>query len=305
MTSLPRRQSLLLRIARIVLRTRGVKRALSSPGLAEIDRLRNVAAGPAQPRARVARAFEIERIDDGGLAVFRMAPRSGATRNTLVYLPGGGYINPMVAEHWDLIAALVTRTGATVYVPQYALAPAGTADTEIPRIARFLAKLATDIPDPARLWLAGDSAGGGLATAAAIHLRQIGGPALQHLVLFSPWLDVELANPAIRAFARRDPSLAVPGLRYAGKLWAGDRATSSPLVSPVHADLSLLPPTTLVIGTSDIFLPDSRKFAAMAREAGADIEFIEVNGGFHVFVGAPFIPESRATLDLIAAQLTG
>ena len=304
MAALPRHQSPLLRFARLVLRTRGVKRALSTPELTELDRQRNVAAGPAEPRPRVLRTLEVHRNDHDGLVVFRAVPRRGATRDTLVYLPGGGYINPMVAEHWDLVAALAQRTGATVYIPQYTLAPAGTADTEVPRIARFLATLAAEVPDPAQLWLAGDSAGGGLAAATAVHLGASGGPAIAHLLLFSPWLDVELTNPGIPAVAHRDPSLAVPGLRYAGKLWAGDRATSSPLVSPIHADPSLLPPTTLVIGTSDIFLPDSRKFAAGAREADADIEYIEVSGGFHVFVGAPFIAESRATLDIVAARLT-
>lgn len=137
--------------------------------------------------------------------------------------------------------------------------------------------------------VAGDSAGAGLATGLALAT----GIALAGLLLISPWLDVTMTNPAIRALEDRDVMLGVPGLRYWGRAWAGEWALDDPRVSPIHGDLGTLPPTRIYQGGRDVFLADARRCAVLAEKAGGDVALEEFPDGFHVFPGATFTPEAH------------
>ncbi|WP_087508609.1 alpha/beta hydrolase [Cellulomonas iranensis] len=305
-TTAPRRRpSLLLRFATAVVRSRGVKTVLSSPERTEADRLDNVAAGPARPPARLLRELDVQERTLEGVTTYRVAGRGAPSRGVMVYLPGGAYINPMVPEQWGVVRDLVRRAGMTVHVPMYRLAPEGTVSTEAPRVAAILRAVVEQDGGDGVVAIGGDSAGGGLAAAVSLHAGRHGGPRVDQLVLFSPWLDVALTNPGIAAIDPHDPSLAVPGLRWAGRLWAGDVPLDDPLVSPVHADPTAFPPTTIVMGSSDIFAADARQLVAAAAASGADMEYLEAAGGFHVFVGATFLPETRWAMREVAARLRG
>ena len=83
----------------------------------------------------------------------------------------------------------------------------------------------------------GDSAGGGLALAATRELVQRGEPTPGHMVLLSPWLDVTLSDPAIALIHDPVTSPAIPALKVAGLIWAGDLSTSDPAVSPLYGSL--------------------------------------------------------------------
>lgn len=147
----------------------------------------------------------------------------------------------------------------------------------------------------------GDSAGGGLALATAMRLRDEGLAPPRHLVLFAPWLDVGLTNPGVAGLIARDPMLEVVGLRYSGRLWAGALPLDSPQVSPGGGDPRGLPPTAVVVGARDVFLADCRDFAA--RAAGVDITLLEGAGGFHVYPAATFLPGSTEARRLVTARL--
>ncbi|WP_234534801.1 alpha/beta hydrolase fold domain-containing protein [Streptomyces shenzhenensis] len=137
-----------------------------------------------------------------------------------------------------------------------------------------------------------------------MRLRDEGLPPPRHLVLFAPWLDAGLTNPGVADVVARDPMLDVVGLRYAGRLWAGALPLDSPQVSPGGGDPRGLPPTTVIVGTRDIFLADCRDFAARARAAGVDVTLLEGTDGFHVYPAATFLPESAEARRLVTARLT-
>ncbi|MEU0227274.1 alpha/beta hydrolase [Streptomyces sp. NPDC006284] len=233
-----------------------------------------------------------------------MSPKGAKSATTpFIYLHGGGYINPIIGHHWRLIAALATENSWQVTVPLYRLAPDGDATEALTR----LTALHEGVVREARVApvLGGDSAGGGLALALALRLRdeRLTGP--RHLALFSPWLDVTLDNPEIPSVERLDPTLAPPGLRHAGLLWANGRDLKDPAVSPLYADPAHLCPTTVFTGTHDIFLPDCRTFAAEAGRRGVDVELYEFPEAFHVFIAATFLPESRHARRLLARRIRG
>lgn len=239
-----------------------------------------------------------------GRTVITVSPKVGASRWRIIYLHGGAYVNDLIAPHWTIIDRLMTATGAAVTVPLYPLAP----EHDYRAAFAFLhdvyrGMLAHD--RAADIVIAGDSAGGGLALGQVLDDRAKGLPLPGRIILFSPWLDLTLANPRARAVEPDDMMLAVDALRLCGRWWAAPTDPKSPILSPLYADLKRLPPIDLFQGTRDIFVVDARTFAAKARAAGNAIDYREYPGGFHVFVGGPDTPEGEDVFHRIAVDLPG
>jgi epsilon-lactone hydrolase len=243
--------------------------------------------------ALLRRRCEVVRSDRDGMEVVTLTPKRGATGTQLMYLHGGAYVNALMRPHWTIVSDLVRRTGATVTVPMYPRAPEHTALHVFPRIRSLYDALrAGGRP----VFVAGDSAGGGLALSLAIQLRDAGIAGPDALLLFSPWLDLTMTNPEIPALEPIDPMLHAAGLIWCGERWAGDLPTTDPRLSPIYDDLRDLPPTHVYQGGRDIFVADARRFAQKAEQVGAHVDLHHFADGFHVFVAAPFTPESRLAL---------
>ncbi|GAB2461559.1 alpha/beta hydrolase fold domain-containing protein [Conyzicola lurida] len=236
----------------------------------------------------------------GGRDVITLTPKQGTTGTQLLYTHGGCYVFPLLPVHWRIIATLMRESGATVTVPLYGLAPEHHVDEAyalLEGVYRGLA--ATGSP----VFLAGDSAGGGLALGQALRYRDVGLPAPAGVVLISPWVDVTMANPDIRAVEPRDPMLGVAGFVAAGAWWANGADPRSPLVSPLYGRLDGLPPVSVHQGGRDILAPDALSLVSRLREAGNDVSLEYLPGAFHDYVGAPWTPEARATLRSIGRVL--
>ena len=151
------------------------------------------------------------------------------------------------------------------------------------------------------MFLAGDSAGGGLALGQGIRYRDRGGRQPAGIILFSPWVELTMTNPAIDAYARRDPMLRPAAQRLAAKQWTDDLA--NPLASPINDSLAGLPPLSVYLGGNEIMRPDVEAFVAKAKAAGTPVHYWLSPHAFHDFVALTWIPESKAALDDVAAQL--
>ena len=247
---------------------------------------------PAPPTARIRRVADVAARTVEGRTVYDVTPkRPSATR--MLYLPGGCYLYPIQSAHWGIVANLVERSGVSVTVPLYGLAPDHTVDEAYGLL---------DSLDGAGAWLAGDSAGGGLALGHAMRLRDVRSPAAG-VILISPWTDVTLDNPAIAELQRSDRMLATPGLRAAAALWAGSHDPRSPLVSPLFGDLAGLPPVHIFQGGRDVLAADARLLADGIRAAGGDVQLEFVEKAFHDYPGAPWLPEAQRSLRRMAELL--
>ena len=150
--------------------------------------------------------YDVRETTVDGCLVLRLTPRDGATGQHLIYTHGGSYVHALVREHWWLIDRSTRGSGVTITLPFYRLAPEGGPERAYALLRKVYAELA-GTGSGARITLAGDSAGGGLALGRAIAYRDAGAPALRQVVLFSPWVDVALTNPAIPSLQPRDPVL--------------------------------------------------------------------------------------------------
>ncbi len=233
-----------------------------------------------------------------GWPLYRITPTHGTPAGSVIYAHGGGWVNQIVAPHWNLCARIAARADTTVLVPIYPLIPEGTAAAVVDTVA----DLAADAVATGPLCLAGDSAGGQIALSAALALRDRHHATAARTILISPGLDATLSNPEIARVEPTDPWLGQPGIRVFTELWRGELALDDPQVSPVYGDPTGLGPITLFTGTRDILNPDARVFRDRAAAAGVDLDYHEAAGLVHVY---PLLPTAsgQAARRLIVEQL--
>jgi acetyl esterase/lipase len=228
---------------------------------------------------------------DGVRGVWLDRARSSA--GVIVYLHGGTYITGPEKEQWQWFSRLCRSTAMAGLMVDYDLAPDAAYPVAHDQTIRVLDHLAGD----SRWFLAGDSAGGGLALGVAYTLRDTGRGRAGGLLLVSPWLDITMSNPEARARHRIDAMLSLRGLSRGAVPYAGESDPRDPHISPLFGDPGGLPPMQVHVGTRELFLWDNRAWARKCREAGVACELIEVEGGFHDFaIAVRMVPEARAAL---------
>lgn len=259
--------------------------------------------GPSAPipkRLRVTYAVTEDQIQ--GHRVVTVQPREGGSGTHVMFLHGGGYLLPIQASHWGFVERLVRSTGATIVVPMYPkIAQRGAAEAHefVQEIYRQVVRMAATNA----VFLLGDSAGGGLALACALSVRDRAAQLRQPdaVILVSPWVDVTMTNPLIRPIEQGDAMLSVAALRAAGALWAGERDLQDPQISPLYGDLADLPPVHVYQGDRDLLAPDAALLVERIGEVGGVATMHMCRGGFHDYIVAAHTPEARQGLARIEA----
>ncbi|WP_344344726.1 alpha/beta hydrolase fold domain-containing protein [Agrococcus versicolor] len=231
-------------------------------------------------------------------------PAASVDACQVVHVHGGAFVFAIQDLHWLALATLATRSGATVHVPLYGLAPAHAAPEALELLDEVVASVRGSAPGR-RVVLSGDSAGGGLALAHAVRTRDRGAPPVDALLLWSPWLDVAVPDRDDPRLERREPMLTVASLRRAGAMWAGANGVRDPRASPIHADLVGLPPITTLAGGRDLLVEDARRLHRAVHAVGGASTLREWRGGFHVFMAAMRTRESRQAIAMAADVLRG
>jgi monoterpene epsilon-lactone hydrolase len=246
----------------------------------------------ARPPRGIRRRYDVERRDVDGFPCYTLrSPRRTDSSLHVVHLHGGGFVEEIEPQHWRYGALLADHLGCAVTLPIYPLVPHYDHTAILPMVEAAYDRLSAE-----RLVITGDSAGAALALAIAQKLREQGRPQPERLILFSPWLDVLLEDPISVLLDEHDPMLGIAGLREAGRMYAEGADPRDPRISPLHADLTGLGPFSVFIGTRDLLLPDARRFAAKAADAGIDVDFCEYPGMFHDWMLQP-IPEGREAMN--------
>ena len=236
----------------------------------------------------------------GGIAGERVSAPGARTDGLIVLLHGGGYVTGCPITHRKLAARLSQAAALPVLVPDYRLAPEHPAPAAVEDALAVIEALYRDGVDPARLALAGDSAGGGLALALCLALTSRGLPQPACAVLMSPWTDILARGESYAGNHVADPSMRVERLRDAGRLYTAGGDPLDPLISPIEADLAGLPPLMIQVGGDEVMLDDSTVFAERARAAGVAVDCEVWPGLCHVFQNhRPRIPEAGQAIDAL------
>lgn len=256
-----------------------------------------------EPPAAVARDFDIQRRELTGRPVYTLAPKQNRSAVRLLHLHGGAYVSGITRFHWLFLARLAGRTGCTITIPIYPLAPEGNYREAFAFVTEVYRDLAAGTAAD-NLVLSGDSAGAGLALALAQTLAGQGLPQPRDIVMISPWLELTARNPGIAAVQPRDPWLAVPGALEAARLWAAGDDPNDPRLSPINGPIAGLGRLHLWIGDRDILLPDCRDLRERAMREGVPLQYVEQPGMIHVWPLLP-IRQAQATTGEIAAVIAG
>ena len=227
----------------------------------------------------------------GEFPAYVVTPRGIDPERTVVLVHGGGFVAPMDPFHVRYATRLATALRARVVLPDYPLAPEHSWRDSHAALVDLVARWAGKSGE---LVLAGDSAGGGLALALALTLRDRGGPQPDRLVLHSPWADLTTSTPDTVAFSERDTWLFLGKLHAYAGWWAGSPDDlGRPEVSPALACLDGLPPALMFCGTRDTLAPGCRLLAERAEASRWDLTYVEVPDLIHVYPLLPFVPEAR------------
>jgi monoterpene epsilon-lactone hydrolase len=242
-------------------------------------------------------------IEIGGMQAAWFAPPGAAETPVILYVHGGSYIFGSLRTHADMLARLALATGVRVLGIEYRLAPEYPYPAALDDALAAYRWLLDQGIAPARIALAGESAGGNLVAVTLIALRDAGAPLPACGVLISPWVDLAGTHASRQA---NDPyDYGPPEMLLAqARDFAGGVPLDDPRVSPLHADLRGLPPLFVQVGEVELLADEARAFAERARAAGVDVTLDLLPDMPHAApLFAAFVAGGRRAIDDIAAFL--
>lgn len=214
----------------------------------------------------------------------------------MLYLHGGGYCLGSIDTHHELMARLSLHGRCRVLGVDYRLAPEFPYPAALEDALAGYRHLLAEGYAAARIFIAGDSAGGGLAVATLLALRGAGDPLPRGAVLFSPWTDLTASGHSLTTHSELDPMVDRDTVVDLASRYVGDADPAAPLISPIFGDLSGLPPLEIQVGDHEVLLDDSLRLAERVSKAGGRANIRIFEGAVHVFQAFPFLPETREAM---------
>ena len=241
-----------------------------------------------------------EVVSAGGIKAEWVSAPDGDAGRAVLYLHGGGYVIGSINTHRSLAARLSRASGARVLVIDYRLAPEHPHPAAVDdAVAAYRWMLAQGLK-PARITVAGDSAGGGLTVATLVAIRDAKLPLPGAGACLSPWVDLEGIGESMTTKADVDPIVQKAGLLQMAAAYLGGKAPRTPLAAPLYADLSGLPPLLIQVGTDETLLDDASRLAERARKAGVTVSYEPWESMIHVWhLFAPMLDEGQQAIERV------
>ncbi len=235
----------------------------------------------------------------GGVAGESVLAPGAGDKEAVLYFHGGGYVIGSPRTHRTLTGKLSQTSDAVVKAIDYRLAPENPFPAALDDALAAYRALLENYPAE-KIAVSGDSAGGGLAFALLLKLREEGLPMPACAAPISPWTDLTGQSATLVSLADKDPMVQKEPLLEMAALYHGKQSAKNPFVSPLFADLSGLPPLLVLVGSDETLLDDSRAIHKNAQSAGVQStleiwpDMIHVWPMFHTF-----LPEGAQALDKI------
>ncbi len=279
-----------------------LKRTVKSKPLHEIDPEILRANMDAYAPKKNPPGVSLESINDGAIRGEWHRHARSEPGTTILYLHGGGYVFGSAKSHRAVTFALAEAAAAQVFSLDYRLAPEHPFPAAVEDAVAAYQWLLGQGVEPRKLIIAGDSAGGGLALALVLALKQRGLAAPAGLVLYSPWTDLAVTGASIDANEKTDAMFKAEYIRKGiGRVLNG-ADPMDPLASPLYGDVSAFPPSLIFVSDDEVLRDDALRMHERLLEAGARSTLISERGLPHVwpiFVG--MFPEALTAVRRSAA----
>lgn len=247
------------------------------------------------------KGVDLEPVADGAIKGEWHRLADGAAERTLFYLHGGGYVFGSPRVYRTMTYPWLLQANANAFLPVYRLAPEHKCPAAIDDAVAAYEWLVAGGVRPETIVIAGDSAGGGLALAAMMALRDKGAALPAAAVLFSPWTDLAASGPSIAANARSDAMFMAETVRRGGARYAGDLDLKDPRVSPLYGEMNGLPPMLIFASRSELLFDDSARLVQKAKAAGVTVRLEARDALPHVWpMFHALIPEAKAAIRIAA-----
>ena len=284
---------------------------------AEIDTVRKMLASSPRPaglserrkrldalgtRYSLPADLRVETADANGVAAeWTMTPEAEPARAVL-FLHGGGYVSGSLDSHRHMIGQAGREARSRTLSLAYRLAPEHPFPAALEDAIAGYHFLLSQGFDPKRIAVAGESAGGGLAIAMLVSLRDRGIPLPACTWCSSPWVDLEAIGGSMTANASVDPLIQKAYLMELAAAYLKGADPRTPLASPLYADLRGLPPMLIQVGSAETLLDDSVRLAGVAGAAGVRVTlevWPDMIHAWHLFY--PQLADGRRALAQVGA----
>ena len=243
------------------------------------------------------REAETSRGELGGVATSWVAMPNARSDRHVLFLHGGGYVAGSAELYRHILWRIAAASGARVAAIDYRLAPEHPFPAALDDAVAAWRALSAGGAEPRRTTVIGDSAGGGLALALGLRLRDVGDPLPAAIIALSPWTDLALTGASLWRNARADPMQNAGDAADFAALYLAGEDPRSPYASPLYGDPTGLPPTLIHVGSDEILRDDATRMAKRMRAAGCAVEleiWPRMPHVWHLF--ASVMPEARRAI---------
>lgn len=242
-------------------------------------------------------AIQCEAVSAGGVPAEWIAPQGRQPTGVVLYLHGGSFTSGSITSHRALAGNVALASASRSLLIDYRLAPEHPFPAALEDACAAYEWLLSQGNAPDQIVLAGDSAGGTLALALLVYLRDRDRPLPAAAVCLSPGPDLTFSGESWVFNARKDVLIDEREVRQAVALYLNGADPRAPLASPYFADLAGLPPLLIQVGAHEVFLSDASRFAEKAGQAGVAVTLEVWPGMQHVWqFAAKLLPEGRSAI---------
>ncbi len=262
--------------------------------LVEKERINN--SKPFELESDIATKYNLAQQCMGGVPTVVM----GSGNSCILFCHGGGYLYPVMDEHWDMLQYITSKSGWRAVTPIYQRVPQGNAGTVVPSMYQVYKQLLDD-DSISHIVVMGDSAGGGLALALCEYIAHMGTAQPDKMILLSPWLDIDMTNPDIEGYIHTDKLMRVHELVAIGEYYKQDTELLW-LASPIANITSELAPVLMFAGGYELFVPDCLLAKQLFERANVPVQLHFVENMPHDFLIFPS-PEAQVAQDIVVKTL--
>lgn len=248
------------------------------------------------------RFVEMKEVTYAGLPAAWFRPQKCSDDKVILYYHGGGYSVGSYNTHRALIARIARAAGHPVLAINYRMAPEHPFSAALDDAVIAYKQLQAD--GWQSIFLAGDSAGGGLSLATTMKLREEGVKLPTAIVAISPWTDLTLSGDSVRSKADVDPLIEPRLLEIFAKKYYQEHDPKNPYISPLFGNFEGFPPIYIQVGGNEVLLDDSTRLAQKMKKAGVKVEFELWDHMMHVWhYLAGIVPEANMAIDKIGEYI--
>lgn len=253
---------------------------------------------------RIPKGVTVTNAEADGIHAKWISPSNEKSGKVVLHLHGGGYVTGGADSHLMMCIPMAQTLKTKIFLPEYRLAPEYPFPAAVDDAVKVYRWMMTQGYAPKDIILSGDSAGGGLALATILRLRDSGEPLPAAIVCMSPWTDLTFTGPSHITKAKADCVLLTDVLREWAACYAGTETPSNPLISPLYADFHDFPPLLIQVGSEEVLLDDALTLAEKAKSAGVDVTLKVWDDMWHVWPAlGDLIPESKKAFEEIGQFL--